>query len=267
MNPRATAALKLLHSASASRALAGGRVLRADALSHRANAGHAGAQAGHHAGWGLAVTRGRLVEISAQPGAAPLSIALSLVAEAQAQGERPAWVAGRGTIFYPPDAAQLGVALDDLPVIWAAGASATAPGAQWALTGRNFRPNSPPPRGVLRALKRVVQRATRAASLLLRSGAFGLVVVDLPPGATLPQATLARLNKLAQRHDAATALLTVKPDEAPSLGSMVSLRVGSSTTPPDASGHTRLRLTALKDKRRAPGWVHEEVRRAPHGMR
>jgi len=93
------------------------------------------------------------------------------------------------------------------------------------------------------------------------------VVVDLPPGASLPQATLARLNKLAQHHDAAAVLLTVKPDHAPSLGSMVSLRVGSSTTPPDASGHTRVRLKALKDKRRAPGWTYEEVRRAPYGLR
>ncbi len=254
MSARAATILQLLSSAAAE---TGVRVLRADALSHRANVGGAGApgegpgDAARWARWGLETLRGRLVEISSAPGAAPLSLSLALVVQAQEQDEQPVWVAGRRTIFYPPDAAQVGVDLGALPVIWA---TTRGPG----------RPRRPRPR---REGAPDAQRAARAASLLLRSGAFGLVVVDLPPGASLPQATLARLNKLAQHHDAAAVLLTVKPDHAPSLGSMVSLRVGSSTTPPDASGHTRVRLKALKDKRRAPGWTYEEVRRAPYGLR
>lgn len=100
--------------------------------------------------WTLPALSGRLVELPPGLGASgALSLAFSLVLEAQRQGEVAAWI-GRGAGgFYPPDAALGGVDLSALAVVRVEGASAQA----------------------------------RAADKLLRSGAFGLLILDLGAGA------------------------------------------------------------------------------------
>jgi recombination protein RecA len=101
----------------------------------------------------------------------------------------------------------------------------------------------------------------------LRSGAFGLVVIDLgaEPTSEVSIAHQGRLVTLAQQHDAAIVFVTEKSAEAASLGSLVSLRGEALRMRRDDGGFTCL-VRALKDKRRGPGWTHQEVLRAPAGL-
>jgi recombination protein RecA len=142
--------------------------------------------------WSFATLRGRLVELSARGASATLTTAMEIVVEAQTQHEPVAWLTvGAGT-FYPPDVAECGVDLAALVVVRAPDATAAA----------------------------------RAAERVLRSGAFGLVVIDLgsASGADLSLQIQGRLVTLAQAHDAAVVCLTEKGEDTASLGSLVSLR-------------------------------------------
>jgi recombination protein RecA len=178
--------------------------------------------------WGLAALRGRLVELSARGAVATLTAAIELVVEAQTESEPVAWITlGAGT-FYPPDAADSGVDLSALAVVRA-------------------------PDGVA---------AARAAERVLRSGAFGLVVLDLV--SELTTAIQGRLLSLAQMHDAAVVCLTEKSQDTPSLGSVVSLRAEALRRRERDGFHITVR--ALKDKRRGPGWMHELRRGGPSGF-
>ena len=174
---------------------------------------------------------GRLAEVSGDPSGAPLTLVFRLVLEAQRRGEPVAWIGRRQNSFFPPDVAEAGVDLEALPVVWAPDAIAAA----------------------------------RTADLLVRSGAFGLVLVDLGAEAHLPAAVQTRLAGLAKRHGAAIVFLTEKQDDRPSLGSLVSLRTHTTRTGRD-TGSFHCEARALKDKRRGPGWLHAEVCRGPDGL-
>src|SRR3569623_903132 len=106
----------------------------------------------------------------------------------------------------------------------------------------------------------------RAAERLLRSGAFGLIVLDLGAQADLSMQIQGRLVTLAQTHDAAIVCLTEKPNDAASLGSLVSLRAEALRPTRAEHGELTVTLRALKDKRRGPGWAHALKRRGPAGM-
>ncbi|MFT3837785.1 MAG: hypothetical protein QM723_12405 [Myxococcaceae bacterium] len=173
--------------------------------------------------WELSELTGRMTEISH----GGLSVACWLLLDAQKNGEPCAWVTAVESTFFPPDLAKAGADLDALPVI---------------------------------AVKSAAEGA-RAASRLLRSGAFGLVVLDLGPCPGLVAALQGRLAALALKHDAALVLLTEKTPDAPSVGSMVSLRMQVKRQ------GFNVRLQALKDKRRGPGWALEEVVSGPAGLR
>ncbi|PKN58265.1 MAG: recombinase A [Deltaproteobacteria bacterium HGW-Deltaproteobacteria-14] len=182
--------------------------------------------------WDLGVIEGRFVEISGEGASAALTSAFGLVVDAQERGENVAWVSARSDGFYPPDAAAGGVDLGALPVV-------IAPGL-----------------GV----------AGRAVTHLLRSGAFGLLVLDLGGDADVPSPLQSRLAGLAQHHGTALLCLTEKPSEAPSIGSLVSLRAEARReVAPD--GTFRCSLTVLKDKRRGPGANFIEVCHGPAGLR
>lgn len=198
-------------------------------------------QAQASATWTLDTLRGRLVELSARGASATLTAAVELVAEAQTQAEPVAWIAPAAGTFYPPDVADSGVDLAALVVVRVRDAIASA----------------------------------RVAERLLRSGAFGLVVMDLcsPNGpstsraAELAIAIQGRLVTLAQMHDAAIVCITDKTQDTASLGSLVSLRAEAlrlrdAARPDDIS----ITVRALKDKRRGPGWAHSVRRRAPSGL-
>lgn len=183
------------------------------------------------AGWSLTALRGRLAELSPGRRPAVLSAAVALVRQAQVAGEPVAWVAAGPDLFHAPDVAACGVDLAALPVVRVDAAAA----------------------------------AGRAADLLLRSGAFGLVVVDLGREATFPVPLQSRLVQLARRHEAAVLCLTATPEGRPSLGSLVSLRAVASWRRL-GDGRYACTVTALKDKHQGPGWCWEGVWHGPEGL-
>lgn len=182
--------------------------------------------------WSLGSFTGRFVEISGDAAGALLSFVFRLVFEAQRRGEPVVWVGRRTCPFFPPDAADAGVDLAALPVIWAPGPL----------------------------------EAARAADLLIRSGGFGLVVADLGMQSRLPLAAQTRLASLARKHDVALVFLTEKGADRPSIGSLVSIRAHAIRIGRD-EGNYRCEARALKDKRFGPGWKHAEEFRGPDGLR
>lgn len=180
---------------------------------------------------------GRVNEIS---GATPLSLAFTLVTEAQRRHDLAAWVTTRESTFFPLDAAVRGVELSLLPVI--------------------FAPD--------------VTAALRSADKLARSGAFRLLVLDLAGTRAeasrarvmraVPPALLSRLVGLARQHD--TAVLVLTTPAIPPLGSLVSLRCAAERQEA-APGRFLCVARALKDKRYGPGWTWSEVQYGPVGLR
>ena len=154
------------------------------------------------------VTPGRLVELSAPAASAGArtSTAVALLRRAQREGETTAWIqpaaTGAGSLLYPPDLHEGGIDLDALVVVHV--------------------PESEGAAGL-----------GKAAEMLLRSGAFGFVAIDLGTLETKPQAGSSatrtawqgRLVGLARQHEARVLILTEKPSHADSLGPLVGLRV------------------------------------------
>lgn len=184
--------------------------------------------------WDLDALRGRLVELSARGATATLTAAIELVCEAQIKAEPVAWIAPAAGTFYPPDVADSGVDLAALVVVRV----------------------------------RDSVGAARVAERLLRSSAFGLVVIDLcgPDGtsADLSTAIQGRLVTLAQTHDCALICITDKTPEAASLGSLVSLRAEALRM--CERDQATVTVKALKDKRRGPNWARTIKRRVPAGL-
>ena len=191
--------------------------------------------------WTLDELSGRFVELSGEGAAAWLTLSFSLVVDAQRRGEPVAWITDRKTTFFPPDASANGVDLAALPVIFTADAPAAA----------------------------------RSAERLARSGAFGLLVLDLvgvhekgrpgqPGQPNIPAALQSRLAGLAGRHETTIVCLTEKPAGSPSLGAMVSLRGDAQR---EAREHLfACRVDVTRDKRRAGRWTDIEVCHGPAGL-
>jgi len=150
-------------------------------------------------------------------------LAVRLLVEAQRRVESCAWITERLSTFFPPDAAENGVDLRQLAVVRLREARSLAP----------------------------------AAETLLRSGGFGLVVIDLvevskslvgaAPEGRIPEgripegripegripevarvfsvAVQSRLAALARRHRAIVLCLTEKSREQASLGALVGVRL------------------------------------------
>ncbi len=197
--------------------------------------------------WQLDELTGRLTELSGVGAVASLTAATSLLLEAQGRGEPSAWITLPTASFYPPDLDDAGVDLDALVVVRAPTALALV----------------------------------RAAERLLRSGAFGLLVLDLGApqlanasgvnalgrGAVdISMAAQGRLVGLAQHHDAALVAITEKPARAASLGSMVSLRAEAVRERVIGRKHFRVAVRAVKDKRRGPGWEELAEAAGPAGL-
>lgn len=187
------------------------------------------AQVGPH--WAPSALAGRFVELSGGADSAVLTLGLGLVARAQAEGRLAVWVARRAALFYPPDAAAAGVDLAAFPVVLAPDTAAMA----------------------------------RVADTLLRSGGFGLVVLDLGGRLDFALGVQTRLAGLAKRHGAALLALTRQGARETPRSSLVSLRGESSR---QRVGHDRFlcAVHAAKDKRGAGGWRHVEVGHGPDGL-
>jgi recombination protein RecA len=181
--------------------------------------------------WRLATFFGRFAEISGAHACSALTLAFRLVLEAQRSKEPVAWIGRVESSFYPPDAAAAGIDLGALAVVRV---------AEMAL-------------------------APRAADLLVRSGGFGLVVLDLGAGAWMSIPFQTRLAGLARKHHAAVVCLTEKDGRLPSLGSLVSLRVEARRVE-RLGDRYRCEARALKDKCGRPDWRCAEVCHAPDGL-
>lgn len=159
--------------------------------------------------------RGRVLELTGGPDAAATSAAVQLLLASQREGDPVAWVQPRGGELYPPDLAAAGLDLDALLVVH---------------VPSDDRANLP-----------------KAAELVLRTGAFGAVVLDLssarPPRG---DAWLGRLASLAREHDCRCVLLG-PPDASASFGPLVSLRLQPRRVRM-RPGRFRVELEVLKDK-------------------
>ncbi|MCP4675761.1 MAG: recombinase A [Deltaproteobacteria bacterium] len=188
--------------------------------------------------WNRADLSGRLVELCGKDASAVLTAAFGLVLDAQQEGETVAWITPSGSLFFPPDAAEGGVDLDALAVI-----------------------RVPDPTDV-----------PKAADKLARSGALGLIVLDLQEpgskqrGPSVPMPLQSRLMGLAQKHDTAIVFLSYKTEAASSLSSLISLR-GRALRTRVGKNEFQIEMRITKDKHRAPNWRHTEMCRGPAGMR
>ncbi|MBA3546348.1 MAG: recombinase A [Nannocystis sp.] len=197
---------------------------------------------------------GRLIEISGVGASARHTTAVALVRQAQLEGETTVWVQPAGGPLYPPDLAESGVDLAALVVV-----------------------HVPEDRGQV--------GLARAAELLLRSGAYGLCVVDLSgPEAACPaghvasdmaiktvrpprlkgSAWQARLAALARMHHSRVVVLTRAAVDRASLGPMVGLRIDPRRER-RASGLFAVRPEVLKHKG-APLLAAPTLRRGPWGL-
>ena len=185
-------------------------------------------------GWCFEQLAGRLVQLEGAGDSAVLTLACTMILEAQQYGEPAAWITAEASVFYPPDAHDNGIDLAALPVVRVPGVTA----------------------------------AFSAVDLLLRSGGYGLIVADLGVPPAVPSTALARLAGLARRHHAAVVFLTQRAPAASggSLGSLISVHVRAQRR---RAGHDRFDcgVVALKDKHRGPAWRYMEVRRGAAGLR
>ncbi|MDH4336107.1 MAG: DNA recombination/repair protein RecA [Candidatus Krumholzibacteria bacterium] len=181
--------------------------------------------------WTLDALAGRMVEISSAQTSASLTAATRLILEAQERGEPAAWIASGSSCFYPPDVAASGVDLDALIVVRSGDTARTA----------------------------------RAADHLLRSGGFGVLILDLCEDARLRMSVQSRLSGLANTHRSAVVCLTRKRADAPSIGSLVSIRGETSVARTEFDSFA-WEINVIKDKRRGPGWRHAGACRGPDGL-
>ena len=97
--------------------------------------------------WADHVPVGRISELTGGGAVSRTTLAMSLIAKAQAEGEGCAWVQSiKSPDLFAPDLEQAGVQLESLPIV---------------------------------RVPALLREVLKASELLLRSGAFGVVVVDL----------------------------------------------------------------------------------------
>lgn len=189
------------------------------------------------------VEAGRLVELSsasqAHFGHARTTTAVSLLLRAQQEGETSAWIQPEYGPLFPPDLEQSGIDVEALVVIQVPRdpSGAAAP-----------------------------HRLCKASEILLRSGAFGFIVLDLSHG--LPaggDAWQGRLLGLSRQHQCRVVVLTEKPSHADSLGPLVGLRVEPKRIR-EVPGRFLVEHDILKNKSGAALCVATDVYRGPWGL-
>lgn len=183
--------------------------------------------------WQGEALAGRIIELSGSTGRT--STAVSMLLAAQRAGEAVVWIEPTDGSLYPPDLAAAGVDLDALVIVRV--------------------PTKEGPEGLC-----------RVAEWLVRSGGFGLLVMDLmgrAPAAQSPWQT--RLSGLLRRHDAQLCVLSDSEAAAPSLGTMVALRLEPQRQR-DEDGSFLLSHHVLKNKLGVAHGPAPERRRAPAGL-
>jgi recombination protein RecA len=177
---------------------------------------------------------GRLAEASGGPGSARLTFAASLVRRTQIEGETTAWIQREDGVLFPPDLEEAGVDLTSLVVV---------------------RTPLSPADGMF-----------RAAEILLDSGAFGLVILDVRGARPrISPSVQGRLLSAAREHRSRVLFLTEKPAASDSLGSLVGLRLEPRRVRVGA-GTFVLETRVLKNKQGLPLDEPVEHRRGPWGL-
>ena len=179
--------------------------------------------------WSFPNLIGILAEISQETPSGALSFVAEIIAEAQRQNEPVAWVAGEESVFFPPDLIQRGVDLSSLAVIRAGGKAESLTVGEW----------------------------------LLRSGAFGLVILDCEGSWSVEDSALGRIQRLADRNQCAVVFLTRKRRTDPSLGSRVALR---GCVRRSGYGPFMVDIHTVKDKRSNSGSRQRRQYNGPAGL-
>jgi hypothetical protein len=200
------------------------------------------------------VPSGLLVEFSGNRRTARLSSVVSALRAAQARGETTAWVQDVRGSLYPPDLAEAGVDLSALAVV-------RVP----VIAGKS--------RGNPR------EAVIRATEMLVRTGAFGFVVVDVreeesrarrDPSSRmpwrLPPAWQGRLLGAVRDHGSRIIFLSSHPPSRESVGSLVGLRLEPHRVRV-APGLFAIEHHVLKNKPGLPFADASETRRGPWGLR
>lgn len=183
---------------------------------------------------------GRLVELVGSDGAsARFTAAVGCLRLAQARGETTAWVQRQGGALFPPDLAASGIDLDALLVV------------QVPARAGSHGP-------------------VKAAELLLRSGGFGMVVVDLsaePRHGALErdQAWQGRLLAMAREHHSGVLLLAPSAARRGAFGPLVSLCLGLRRVRV-APGRFEVQPHVLKDKSALLGPLLAQSCHGPAGL-
>jgi recombination protein RecA len=178
---------------------------------------------------------GRLIEITRTRGGAQMTTAVACLRMAQAQGQPAAWVQPEAGTLFPPDLAQSGIDLDALLIV-------NVPGRAGAYG------------------------LPKAAELLLRSGGFGMVVLDLCGTAVQRDAVWqGRLLGLAREHDCWLLLLSDGAARPGSLGPLVSLCLQPQRKR-ERQGRFAVEQHVLKDKSGLLCPLAAQHRRGPWGL-
>lgn len=180
--------------------------------------------------------RGRLIELTGDRAGAHFTSAVACLRYAQSLGETTAWVQPQRGPLFPPDLADSGIDLASLVVVHV--------------------PRSAGAYGL-----------PKAAELLLRSGGFGMLVVDLTlTPVRRDTAWQGRLLGLAREHDAWLLLLTERSEQThDSLGPLVNLQLQPQRVRQTAGVFT-VTPQVLKNKSGSLGPLAGELRRGPWGL-
>lgn len=184
--------------------------------------------------------RGRLIELAGGPTSASMTTAVQALLACQREGDPVAWIQPAGGDLYPPDLADAGIDLRALLVVHV------------PLAER---------RGAARA------GVSKAAELILRTGAFGGVVIDMSRGPRpRGDAWLGRLASLSREHDARCVFLGPPSRGHGSLGPLVSIHLSPERERVRPFRYV-LRASVLKDKSgHGPTLLGPRLYAGPEGM-
>ena len=178
----------------------------------------------------LQAVRGRLCELRDTGASAALSALVELVWQAQCQGEPAAWIHGGTAGLHVGDVIDAGV--DPAALV------------------------------VVRLWKEA--DALRAAERLLRSGAFGVLVLDLRQTSVFGAPEAGRIGRLAETYQTAVIVLSAQPLSV-AAGSLVSLRLTVHRRRLD-NGRFQRTFEILRDKQHGQQSIQHDEVSGPEGL-
>jgi len=178
---------------------------------------------------------GQVVEFSGWRPTALITLSAGLMRACLKNRRECAWILcgpeNEHSLFYPPDLASAGIDVERIPILPADSAA----------------------------------RAFGLAERLLRSGAFGMIVLDLTLHHSIRSRLVGRVNALARSHESLVLCLTRRPPGQPSLDPMVFIHYHMESRRDDA-GRFRASWHLRKDKQGVPGQRGEGLYEPPPGL-